>query len=269
MTHAIWRVLPPGVHHLACSTRKDPVVGEAWEQRASVRSLVLAGSVDPYDEQSSGRVGVSALAVLLAAAPNISTCHLDRSAVIEATFSSADGHSVSVLEARLGAGLVLSGVQQMFWLPPRGSGGVTLRFDALNARSDRKPMCNIKDVEFHNEDGGLGVAADLTHLPRVFPNVMALTINNMYVQGSDARALLSCAALRGVTFVAVGGFGAKELRMLCAESKVLRSVALHGCEGVTAKERRRIVGNKGVTRLSGVEVTIENDDEGGGWSQWG
>lgn len=289
ITQAIWQALPVGVHSLGCSTSVCTPLGEKWGQHVGLRRLELMGSVNQYASEDSGRVGISALALLLAAAPNLSTCHMRINLVVEANFSRADALSVQALDARIGAGLVLSGTQRAIW-KPKGRGPVTLLFETPSAKEllltdpasddykhsmdtfmapsimDRPIRC-ITDIEFHHQDGVREAAGDLTHLSRVFPNVKALTVNNMCLLPSDAAALAACSSLREVVFCSVGGFESKGLRMLCAESKMLRSVGLYACRGISAKEGKKIMGSKGTGKVSGVDIIIDRGDMlgDGGW----
>lgn len=296
ITQAIWQALPSGLHSLGCSTQACMLgVGLVWELHSGLRSLTLAGSVNIYDHQESGRVSISALALLLAAAPNVTTCHMTGSLVVDATFSRVDALSVQVVDACIGAGLALSGVQRM-WFKPQGRGRITLLFEAMSDRQRLvtdiaspsyqhhmsafmanhmdKPLRNITDVEFHNEDGGREAPADLTHLPRVFPNVEALTVNNMYLSASDADALVACKSLRDVVFSTVDGFEISGLGTLCRKNKALRSLGLYGCRGITAKEGEGITGKRSCEGNVGkVLVHIERgevlDDEEWKQNQYG
>ncbi|MEW5318807.1 MAG: hypothetical protein WDW38_009994 [Sanguina aurantia] len=249
VTQAMWRVLPPGLQHLVCYIAQHPAVqGDAWDP-AGKRIEPGAGW-----QAAPGRLPLG---------------------------------QPGLLDARLGAGLVMSGTPVGFerLVSQRGPCEVTVRFDtlsnphtraAINFTPDTQPQSmkvfmakghmpqtlrNIKDVEFHNEEGRPGLAADLSNLPRVFPNVTTLVVHNMNLKASDAKGLMGCVALSEVAFFTVEGkFEGKELRM-CETHPALRKFGLHRCGCIDSADGHGITGPDNKGKLGRVDLFIDHGDK--------
>lgn len=272
VTQEVWRALPPALHSLTFLPQHD-ITQRGWERHTGLRKLDLCGN-----DSSVGR-----LSSLLAIAPNLDACHLLEVATIDAGFSLWDSQDLTSLDTRLSAGLALTGTHT-HWDHVAGKSSTWHSKVALcfTARSDwftydwpdpdgledqlmpsfmattMQRLVNFTEVTFANKNRTTQ-AGDLSHLPRLLPNITTLTVINMSLQASDMHALVSCEKLERLVLKMVGGVDGQALQALCANSRSLRTIDVYGCRDVSVEEEAMF--REAGQQLSQVAVVVERGPE--------